>query len=1070
MVSQQSKPTSESGRPAAERPFVDREEPLAIFQAALSRPQPTKPLVLVFHGGAGTGKSRLRRELTRLVNCSSPEPRDPGTPEPPLRVTTAALDFDGPVHRQPDAALFFLRNALRDAYKVTFPSFDLAYAVLWQKSHADSPLGDDLKPLREPGSLLSQLLDESGKLPLIGLVPKVSALVDSRQNTVGRDSPTSYLLPPNYFATWWRERGERELEDLPQMEPVAIVEQLPKLWAADIRDYLGAASHKSQAASKEPGGNLGPESYHQDTKTQRGSGRMDTQGRRAVLFVDSYEKLWGTGDEGRRTRDEGQKTDAWVREMVKQLPEALWVISGRQKLRWEEVEKEWGDVLNQHELGALSEHSARQFLSGCGITGEPIQDAIAKGSRGLPHYLSLAVDTFQEIKQSGQRAGSVKSLFSEAESSDSPEQMFEQFIRHLDQPEIATLQVLSASRFWNYGLFEHLVTEYQTGYPLTAYDDLSRFSFVGEGSAPETRTMHDLMREALQEHQAPDLRKRVHLFLHEYYAKQLEGLDVKNITEKHKAALNEAFYHGRRSKSAAEFWSWFGPTANVFHDAYQHRLLTPLYREMVQTLETEIGPDHTDTVAALHALADDLTDQGEYDQAELLYQRALAAREKLLGPEHLDVAMTLNRFSHLRLRQGRFADAESLLRRAHAVSEMLLGADCHETAAKLSNLGGVLFQLGRYDEAEPLLRRALATMQKVGPEHPNVARTLDNLANVLDLQGKHLEAEALYRRALVVAEKVLGPEHPNVAATQCNLADLLFQSPGRNEGRCAEAETLARCSLAIREKALGLQHPYLTYSLGLLARLLIERGEYAEADALSRRALAIEERALGPQHPDVAITLHDLATSRAVRGKYAEAEPLLRRSLAIREKALGTEHPVLDRSLNDLAWVLLKQGKYAEAEPLFRRALKLKEEASGPNSENTAETMTNLANLLADQGRYAEAEPLARRAIAILEKALRPEGPERPEPLVAETSNQLAGLYCRGGRHAEAEALYHRALAIREKAFGPDHLFLAETLDGLAKVCEQTGRSAEAQELSSRAKAIREKNAEAAHAQATSPT
>jgi hypothetical protein len=47
---------------------------------------------------------------------------------------------------------------------------------------------------------------------------------------------------------------------------------------------------------------------------------------------------------------------------------------------------------------------------------------------------------------------------------------------------------------------------------------------------------------------------------------------------------------------------------------------------------------------------------------------------------------------------------------------------------------------------------------------------------------------------------------------------------------------------------------------------------------------------------------------------------------------------------------------------------------------------------------------------------------------------------------------------------------VAETLEGLAKVCEQTGRAAEAQKLSTRAKAIREKNAEAAQAQAPSPS
>jgi hypothetical protein len=326
-----SKRPSRGDRSAAERPFVDREELIAAFRTALHETGRTEPKVLVYHGGAGIGKSRLRRELVRIVD-SSQQTVD-------RAVVTATLDFAIPSYRQTESALLFLRNTLHEAYKTSFPSFDLAYAVLWQKGHPEVPLGDDVKPLLEPGSLLPQLLDASGKLPLIGLIPKVSALVGSRQHVVDGVGPTSNLLPTTYYATWWRQRGERELEDLPQMEPAAVVECLPKLWAADLKEFI----------------------------VQRSSFIV---GRKAVLFIDSYEQLWETGSSGQgtadsrqETGDSRQKTDEWVRELVKQLPEVLWVISGRQKLRWEEAEKEWGDVLSQHELGPLPEHSARQFLS-----------------------------------------------------------------------------------------------------------------------------------------------------------------------------------------------------------------------------------------------------------------------------------------------------------------------------------------------------------------------------------------------------------------------------------------------------------------------------------------------------------------------------------------------------------------------------------------------------------------------------------------------------------------------------------------------------------------------------------
>ena len=46
--------------------------------------------------------------------------------------------------------------------------------------------------------------------------------------------------------------------------------------------------------------------------------------------------------------------------------------------------------------------------------------------------------------------------------------------------------------------------------------------------------------------------------------------------------------------------------------------------------------------ASLNNLGGLYREQGQYAEAEPLYQRALAIAEKALGPEHLEVAMSLN--------------------------------------------------------------------------------------------------------------------------------------------------------------------------------------------------------------------------------------------------------------------------------------------------------------------------------------------------------------------------------------------------------------------------------------------
>ncbi len=59
--------------------------------------------------------------------------------------------------------------------------------------------------------------------------------------------------------------------------------------------------------------------------------------------------------------------------------------------------------------------------------------------------------------------------------------------------------------------------------------------------------------------------------------------------------------------------------------------------------------------------------QGEYTEAEPLYQRALSIYEKAWGPEHPDVAMTLENYAALLREMDRNAEAEKLEERARAI-------------------------------------------------------------------------------------------------------------------------------------------------------------------------------------------------------------------------------------------------------------------------------------------------------------------------------------------------------------------------------------------------------------------
>ncbi|MGK7874280.1 MAG: tetratricopeptide repeat protein [Xenococcaceae cyanobacterium] len=420
----------------------------------------------------------------------------------------------------------------------------------------------------------------------------------------------------------------------------------------------------------------------------------------------------------------------------------------------------------------------------------------------------------------------------------------------------------------------------------------------------------------------------------------------------------------------------------------------------------------------LNQQAFQLYNQGNYTEAEPLYQRSLAIREKVLGPEHPDVALSLNNLAGLYFSQGNYTEAEPLYQRSLAIRQKVLGPEHQLVATSLNNLAALYQVQGKYTEAEPLYQRSLAIREKVlGPEHPDVAQSLNNLAGLYRAQGKYTEAEPLYQRSLAIYEKVLGPEHPSVATSLNNLAGLY-----ESQGKYTEAEPLYQRSLAIREKVLGPEHQLVATSLNNLAALYRAQGKYTEAEPLYQRSLAIREKVLGPEHPSVATSLNNLALLYESQGKYTEAEPLYQRSLAILEKVLGPEHQLVATSLNNLAALYRAQGKYTEAEPLYQRSLAIREKVLGPEHQLVATSLNNLSVLHWSQGNITNALSYFQQAIAVEEYNLNynlPAGSESQKQAYLKTlsgsSHALISFHLKTApNNPEAAALAFTTIAQRK--------------------------------------------------------
>jgi tetratricopeptide (TPR) repeat protein len=299
-------------------------------------------------------------------------------------------------------------------------------------------------------------------------------------------------------------------------------------------------------------------------------------------------------------------------------------------------------------------------------------------------------------------------------------------------------------------------------------------------------------------------------------------------------------------------------------------------------------------------------------------------------------------------------------------------AEPENTVGMLIEAAFYLWGRAELPHATELLRQVLALDEaRLGPDHPDTARSLNNLGTLLHAQGDLEGARSLHERALAIREARLSPDHLDIAYSLNNLAEV-----SRDQGDLDRARSLQGRALAIREARRGTDDPETANSLNNLALVLEDQGDLAGARSLYQRAIGILEARLGPEHPATVSSLHNLAAVLHAQGDLDGARSLFERTLATFEAQLGLDHPSTAYSLNNLAEVLGDQGDLDRARSLHERALAIREARLGPDHPDTARSLNNLGTLLHAQGDLEGARSLHERALAIREARLGPDHPD----------------------------------------------------------------------------------------------
>ncbi|MFC9325914.1 FxSxx-COOH system tetratricopeptide repeat protein [Kitasatospora sp. NPDC057015] len=379
-------------------------------------------------------------------------------------------------------------------------------------------------------------------------------------------------------------------------------------------------------------------------------------------------------------------------------------------------------------------------------------------------------------------------------------------------------------------------------------------------------------------------------------------------------------------------------------------------RDLAATLheawETDLGPDHPDTLTAAQFLGHATYDVGELAEARRVGEDTLARRRRVLGDDHPDTLQSANDLSVILNNLGEESEAHRIKEDTLARRRRVLGEGHPDTLQSANSFAATLNNVGEHVEARRMNEDTLARRRRaLGDDHPETLHSAHSLAATLTYLGEHVEARRMNEDTLARRRRALGDDHPETLHSAHSLAVTL-----NNLGEHAEARRMNEDTLARRRRALGDDHPDTLRSAHGLAITLKDLGEHVEARRIKEDTFSRRRRALGDDHPDTLSSAHSLAISLHNFGKFAEARRMDEDTLARRRRALGDDHLDTLHSAHSLAITLITLRDHAGAVRLLEDVLNRRRRILGDKHPDTVKAAQSLAGALIKAGRHYEAQ------------------------------------------------------------------------------------------------------------------
>ena len=248
-----------------------------------------------------------------------------------------------------------------------------------------------------------------------------------------------------------------------------------------------------------------------------------------IIMFDTYEMLVnemkGTG--------KPTNADEWLRggvnfekALIPNTHGVLWVIGGREELKWKNFDDDWETGLHKHSLEKLPEEFVKEYLNNAGISDEKLCEDLYKLTEGVPIYLHLCVIQYESLKN--------RNIVPDIDKfGRTIKQLTDRYVRDMNEDIKKIVRILSCLNCWTDDMAEDIIKKTGIIFDRVLYKKIKNFSFINNVPPSKIYSINRIVRDAIlaDEDFDEESKKKIAGYVLDYCKNKIEIIDFSSSSD-----------------------------------------------------------------------------------------------------------------------------------------------------------------------------------------------------------------------------------------------------------------------------------------------------------------------------------------------------------------------------------------------------------------------------------------------------------------------------------------------------------------------------------------------------------